>query len=138
MTPRVPYIYPSLTPPCPHTAAAMSHCHTPSLTNPNSHFQSIFDQALQAYKNTTGNDLHSHPLFRDLTACNSAGAILIVLQRRFPAYDQPGTSQDTSTEWLPTSLDVINQVLQTIGAGVSLVSPKSHETGQGQDLISLL
>jgi hypothetical protein len=108
--------------------------HPPSATDPNLRFQSILDQALYAYNVTTGKDLPSHPLFCDLTACDSAGAILSVLQRQLPGYgyDQPGTSHGTSTEWLATTVDVVSHVFQTIDAGVIMVSWKMHATGQGQ------
>jgi hypothetical protein len=106
--------------------------HTPSSTNPNSHCQSIFYEALRAYKNTTGKELPSHPLFRDLTACDSPDTICQVLQRQFSGYDQPGTSKDTSAEWLVATVDVINQALQTIAPGVSMVSRSMQVTGQGQ------
>jgi hypothetical protein len=99
--------------------------HTPSATDPNSRFQSILDEALRAYKNTTGKDLPSHPLFLDLTSCESPASILTALQKQLPWYDQPGTSRDTSTKspWLDTTVDVISQVLQTIGAGAGVVCP---------------
>jgi hypothetical protein len=111
----------------------MSHLvsHTPSgsgsSTNSNSRFQSILDQALQAFKDTTGKDLPrpSDPLFSDLSACDSPGAILAVLQKQLPGYDQlAGSSQETSKwPWLDNTVDVLTQVLQTIGCGVGIVSP---------------
>jgi hypothetical protein len=105
--------------------------HNPSSNDPNSHFQSIFDEALQAYKNITGKDLPSHPLFRDLTACDSRDAICMVLQRQLPGYDQPGTSRDTSTGWLVAMVDVMNQVIQTLGIGTSFVSRKDASNMPG-------
>jgi hypothetical protein len=103
------------------TTTAMAH--SPSATNSNSRYQSIINQALQEYKNTTGKDLPSHPLFRDLTACNSAGAILGVLQRQLPGYDAPGSSQESSKwPWLGTTVDALIPVLKTIGSGVGTVS----------------
>jgi hypothetical protein len=109
-------------PPLSLTTTVMSP--TTSAADPNLRFQSIFIQALQAYKNTTGKDLPSHPLFRDLIACDSTDAILTVLQRQLPGYDQAGTSHDTSIQWpwLATTVDLITQVSQTIGAGVGLVN----------------
>jgi hypothetical protein len=112
---------------------AMSH--TPSSIDPNSHFQSIFDGALRTYKNTTGKELPSHPLFRDLTACDSPDAICQVLQRQLPGHDQPGTSRDTSTDWLVATVDVISQVVQTIGAGVSMVSRSCKQQARVRTLI---
>jgi hypothetical protein len=86
--------------------------HIPSPNDSNFCFQSILDQALQSYKNTTGEDLPSHPLFRDLTACHTTGAILAVLQSQLPGYDQPGSNKDTSKwPWLDTTVDVLSQIL---------------------------
>jgi len=97
--------------------------HMPS-TDPSSYFRSIFDQALVAYKDKTGKDLPSHPLFRDITACTSPEAVLSILQKE--SFDsglcQPGSGHDPSREWLATTVDVLNQVLQTVGAGVGIVS----------------
>jgi hypothetical protein len=99
--------------------------YTPSATDPNTRLQSIVDEALRAYKNTTGKDLPSHPLFLDLITCQCPASILATLQKQLPWYDQPGTSRDTSTKspWLSTTVDVLSQVLQTVGAGVGMVSP---------------
>ena len=96
--------------------------HTLSTTDP-SHFQSI-DEALKMYKDKTGKDLPSHPLFRDITACASPEAVLAILRKEsfHPGLGQPGTSHDTSAEWLETTVDILNQVLQTVGAGVGIVS----------------
>jgi hypothetical protein len=86
----------------------------------------IFDRALEAYKDKTGKDLPSHPLFRDITACASPEAVLAILRNEFesfhPGPDQPGSSRDTVTEWLTTTVDVLNQVLRLVGAGVGIVS----------------
>jgi hypothetical protein len=111
----------------------MSHLvsHTPSAsgssTSSNARFQSILDQALQAYKETTGKVLPgpSDQLFSDLSACDSPGAILAVLQEQLPEYDQlAGSSQETSKwPWLDNTIDILTQVLQTIGCGVGIVSP---------------
>ena len=91
-----------------------------------SYFRSIFDQALEAYKDKTGKDLLSHPLFRDITSCASPEAVLAILRSEsfHPGLGQPGSSRDTSTEWLAPTVDVLNQVLQIVGAGVGIVSSR--------------
>jgi hypothetical protein len=110
--------------------------HAPSASDPISRFQYIFDEALQAYKNNTGIDLPSHPLFRDFTACDSPNVALTVLQMQLPGYDLPGSSQDASTNWpwLATTADVLSRVLQSISTGVDMVSPRKfgrfREMGQ--------
>ena len=90
------------------------------------YFRPTFDKALQEYKDKTGRDLPSHPLFRDITACTSPEAVLAILRNQtfHPGPGQPGSSHDTSGEWLATTVDVLNQVLQTVGAGVGIVSSR--------------
>ena len=95
---------------------------TTSVADRNARFQSIFNQALQAYKNTTGKDLPSHPLYRDIITCHSPDAILAVLQRQLPGYNRPGTSHNTSMQWLGTTVYLISQVVNAVGAGVGLVN----------------
>jgi hypothetical protein len=98
---------------------------TLSTTHP-SHFQSILDEALELYKDKTGKDLPSHPLFRVITACASPEAVLAVLRKEsfHSGLGQPGpvTSNDASGEWLATTVDVLSQVLQIVGGGVGIVS----------------
>jgi hypothetical protein len=46
-----------------------------------SHFNSIIDAALSEYKAKTGNDLTSNSLAKELEGCESAEAILDIIQR---------------------------------------------------------
>jgi hypothetical protein len=95
----------------------------PTSTPSNSNYQSIFDNALEAYKKKTRKDLRSHPLFAKLETCNSPGAVLTTLQEQIPQLGQSRNIDDKLTKWLNPTVNVIYNFSQTIGGGVSLVSP---------------
>jgi hypothetical protein len=91
---------------------------TPLKTDPCSPLQSIFEAALKAYTEKTGIDLTKHSLFSELTTCDSANAILTVLQKEF---DQSGSSNNSLTKWLDPIVHILYTFSVTIGTGVSLV-----------------
>jgi hypothetical protein len=82
---------------------------------------SIFNTALEAYKKKTGKDLTSHPLFTELTTCDSANAILTVLRNQVPVFDQPSNRDDKFTKWLNPTVNVLYVFSATLGEGVGLV-----------------
>jgi hypothetical protein len=93
-------------------------------TTSSSNFQSIFDAALSNYAKQTGIDLATQPFTQTLQNCNSADAILDILQRKanqFQAY------RDGNRK-LINCLKPVVQVLHTVsgilcGDGATLVSP---------------
>jgi hypothetical protein len=91
-----------------------------------SNYQSIFDNALEAYKKKTGKDLASDPLFRKLQSCDSPDAVLSVLREQIPGFDQSGSSNDRLTRWVIPTVNVLNSFSSTIGSAVSLVSKSQH------------
>lgn len=93
----------------------------------NSRFQSIFNAALEAYKNKTGKDLSSHPLLHDPIDRQSPEHFLAALRREgfHTDLNQPGSSLDTSSAWLDTTVDATIQVFQVINSGLGLVSRKA-------------
>ena len=99
-----------------HTAT-MSH-NLPQ-TSSSANYQLIFDNALEAYKKKTGNDLPSDPLLRRLESCNSPDAVLDVLREQIPAFDQSGSRLTT---WVKPTISVLYTFSSTIGDAVSLVS----------------
>jgi len=99
---------------------------TPASTSSNSTYQSIFDNALEAYKNKTKKDLRSHPLFAKLEACNSPDAVLTTLRDQIPQLDQSRSIDDKLTKWLNPTVNVIYNFSQVIGGGASLVSPNGR------------
>ena len=96
----------------------MSHSHITAASSSN--FQLIINNALDAYKKRTKNDLHAHPLASQLQACDSPGAILAVLQQQVQGVDQ-SRSGDRWTKWLDPTVNVLFAFSSMLGAGVSPV-----------------
>jgi hypothetical protein len=96
----------------------MSHSHLAASSSSN--FQLIINNALDAYKKRTKNDLLAHPLAPQLQACDSPGAILAVLQQQLQGLDQ-SQSDDRWTKWLEPTVNVLFAFSSTLGAGVGLV-----------------
>ncbi|KAI0255515.1 hypothetical protein BJV78DRAFT_1350372 [Lactifluus subvellereus] len=83
--------------------------HTPlTTTSSSSNFRSIFDAALKDYQKKTKNDLLAHQLTAELKSCESATAILAVLNKN-------------SKQWLNATLTVLCAFSAALGEGVGLV-----------------
>jgi hypothetical protein len=95
-----------------------------SMATSSSNFQSIFNASLQAYDNKTKNKLLDHPLATQLQSCDSPDAVLSVLQDLIQQFDQR-TSDERLKNWLNPTVNVLYAFSDTIGEGVSLVSPNS-------------
>ena len=93
----------------------MSHTRHTS-TSPN--IQLIFDNALNAYKECTNNDLLTHPLAERFEACDSASSILTVLQEQV---QELNGSQRNDTKWLDPIVNVLHAFSETLGEGVGSV-----------------
>jgi len=103
---------------------------TPTATSSTSNYQSIFDNALEAYKKKTKKDLLSHPLLAKLQTCNSPDAVLTILREQIPSFDQSHSNinaDDKFTNWLDPTVNVLYSFSSTIGGGISLVSIKVFE-----------
>jgi hypothetical protein len=100
----------------------MSHSQ-PTPTS-SSNFQLIINNALEAYKKCTKNDLLAHPLAPQLQACDSPGTILAVLQQEVQGLDQSGRD-DRWTKWLDPTVNVLFAFSATLGAGVGLVCSRT-------------
>ena len=98
----------------------MSHSHSTATSSPN--FQSIINNALEAYKKRTKKDIRIHPLASQLEACSSPAAILAVLHQQLEGLDQSSGSDDRRTKWLGPTVNVLCTVSDTLGEGVGLVS----------------
>ena len=101
------------------TSSLMSHPH-PAFTSSN--FQPILDNALEAYKKRTKNDLLKHPLAGRLQACDSASSILTVLQEQVQELNQ---SQRGNTGWLVPTVNVLLTFSKTLGEVVGSVCFKT-------------
>ena len=87
-----------------------------------SNLDSIFNSALQTYKKKTSKDITSHPLATELQSCNSPDAILAVLRKQVPSFDQSQDSDGTFTKWLIPTVNVLFAFSATVGEGVGLVN----------------
>ena len=97
---------------------------TPTATTSNSNHQTIFDNAIEAYKKKTKKDLRSHPLLDKLQNCDSPDAVLRVLYEQIPGFGQSRDTGDKMTKWLNPTVNVLCTFTGVIGGGINLASPK--------------
>ncbi|KAI0277944.1 hypothetical protein BGY98DRAFT_1176855, partial [Russula aff. rugulosa BPL654] len=97
-----------------------------SSSSSSSNFQLIINNALDAYKRRTKNDLLAHPLAVKLQSCNTPSAILDVLQEQIQGLDQSRNSDDLRTRWLDPTVNVLFALSATLGEGVGLVFPPAN------------
>ena len=100
----------------------MSHSQTTAASSSN--FQLIINNALDAYKKRTKNDLLSHPLSPQLEACDSPDAIIAVLQQQIQGIGQ-SRSDDRWTKWLAPTVNVLFAFSSTLSAGIGLVCSRT-------------
>ena len=98
----------------------MSHSH-PTASSSNN-FQLIINNALEAYKKRTKQDLLAHPLASQFQTCDSPAAILAILYQQVQGLDQSRSSDDRLTRWLDPTINVLYTLSATLGDGVGLVS----------------
>ena len=98
---------------------------TPTATTSYSNYQSIFDNAIEAYKKKTKKDLRSHPLLDKLQNCHSPGAVLSILYEQIPGFDQSRDTDVKLTKWLNPTVNVLCTFSAVIGGGISLASPNN-------------
>ena len=99
----------------------MSHSQITAASSSN--FQLIINNALDAYKKRTKNDLLAHPLAPQLQACDSPEAIIAVLQHQIQGIGQ-FRSDDRWTKWLAPTVNVLFAFSSTLSAGIGLVCSK--------------
>ena len=97
----------------------MSHANPTTSSSPN--FQLIFNNALEAYKKRTKNDLLAHPLVIQLQDCTSSSAVLALIHQQIPALQR---EDDRLTKWLDPTVRVLHAFSETLGGGVSLVGSR--------------
>jgi fungal STAND N-terminal Goodbye domain len=90
-------------------------------TIPSSTFISIFDAALEEYKNKTGQDLRTHPFAAQLDSCKSADAILATFQKQVDSLNRAKKKSQTLMKWLNTIVPVLVMFSGILGEGFSLV-----------------
>jgi hypothetical protein len=94
----------------------MSHTNPTASSSPN--FQIVFNNALDAYKKRTKNDLLAHPLVVQLQTCTSSNAVLALIHQQVQGLQR---DDDKLTKWLDPTVRVLHAFSETLGEGVSLV-----------------
>ena len=84
-------------------------------------FETFFAAALKTYSKQTKKDIASHPLATQLQSCESASAILAILQTQVQTFDQSQGADKKLTKWLDPTVNVLFAFSATLGNGVSLV-----------------
>ena len=102
---------------------------TPTATTSSSNYQSILDNAIEAYRKKTNKDLRSHPLLEKLQNCHSPDAVLSILYQQIPGFDQSHSTDDALTRWLNPTVNVLCTFSEVIGGGISLVSATELRVG---------
>ena len=97
---------------------------TPTATTSSSNYQSIFDNAIEAYKKKTKKDLRSHPLLDKLQNSDSPDAVLNILYEQIPGFDRSCGTDEKLTKWLNPTVNVLCTFSGVIGGGVGLVCPE--------------
>ena len=85
-------------------------------------FQPILDKAQVEYKKKTKKDLTTHPLAAEINGCESPAAILTVLQGKADELSQSRGGDERLTKWLTPTVNVLNALSATLGAGVATVT----------------
>ena len=102
----------------PTSAQASSNLHA---TN----FATIFESALNLYKDRTGQDLRNHPFAISLENNNSPVVILAIFQRQAQAFDKFRSRNDKLMESLTPIVNILFALSATLGEGIGLVSAHS-------------
>ena len=96
----------------------------PSTSTPSTSFETIFSDALKAYKKQTKKDIASHPLATELKSCDSSSAIIAILRTQVQNFDQSQGADDSEkwTKWLDPTVNVLFAFSATLGNGVGVVN----------------
>ncbi|KAI9458765.1 hypothetical protein F5148DRAFT_316022 [Russula earlei] len=90
-----------------------------------SYIQSVFNSALDIYKEQTGHDLVLNPLLHHLQSCHSINDILSVLREQIPISSPSQSRDERFSNWLIPIVNVLFAFSASLGEGISLVFPPS-------------
>jgi hypothetical protein len=90
----------------------------PTTYTPSTDFETLFTDALKAYKTETKKDITSHPLATQLKSCDSPNAILAILRAQVQDFDQSQGADEKWTRWLGPTVNVLFAFSATLGNGV--------------------
>jgi hypothetical protein len=94
----------------------MSHDKPTTPSPPN--FDLIFDNALDAYKKRTKNDLLAHPLVVHFQNCTSPSEVIALIHQQVQGLQR---NDDRLTKWLNPTVRVLYMFSESLGEGVGLV-----------------
>jgi hypothetical protein len=94
---------------------------TNQIAIPSSTFLSIFDAALEEYKNGTSQDLRTHPFANQITSCDSADDILAIFQNQVDALNQAKKKCQTLMKCLNAIVPIFLVFSGVVSEGVGLV-----------------
>jgi hypothetical protein len=97
----------------------MSHANP--RTSSSSNFQLIFNNALEAYRKRTKNNLLAHPLVIVLQDCTSSSAVLALIHHQVQGLRRDESDDDRLSKWIDPTVRVLHAFSETLGEGVSLV-----------------
>ena len=81
----------------------------------------ILDAALSEYKKKTGNDLENHWVAKELQNCDSAEAVLDIVQHQAEAFYKFREGDKRLMKWISPSVHVLYMISATLGEGVGIV-----------------
>ena len=97
----------------------------PTTSTSSSNFKSILDaalsHALREYKEKTGNQLLDHPLATEVQRCDSADAILTILQGQAEAFQQFRSGDQRLMTWISPVVDILFTFSETLGGVAGMV-----------------
>jgi hypothetical protein len=93
----------------------------PSSSTSSTNFEAIFAAALKTYNKQTKKDIDSHPLATELKCCDSAGAILTILQTQVQTFGQSQGADEKLSMWLDPTVNVLFAFSAILGNGVGVV-----------------
>ena len=136
--------YPSFT--ChvvPHTSSSsiyrISSNPEMSHTSSSSHFELLFNAALQDYANQTGTKLDEHPLAQQLDNCDSEDSITSVLQEHARKFHEFRGEDGKIMKSLKCAVHVLYTLSTStaLGEGIGLVCRKSPIAMSGPNILSI-
>ncbi|KAH8987319.1 hypothetical protein EDB92DRAFT_1145230 [Lactarius akahatsu] len=96
-----------------------------------SQFKSILDAALAEYKKKTGNDLLDNWLAKELQSCESAEAVLAIIQHQAKAFDRFRRADKGLMKWIGPSVHVLYTLSVTLGEGAGMALPSAKAVFAG-------
>ncbi|KAH9029172.1 hypothetical protein EDB85DRAFT_2276158, partial [Lactarius pseudohatsudake] len=108
---------PLVTSELPTSGTKSSPLHAPT---PSSHVKQILDVALNEYKERTGNDLLDNWISKELQTCDSAEAVLNVIQHQAEAFHKFRGGDKKLMMWIGSSVHVLYTISAALGEGVGM------------------